>query len=167
MINCSSVFLPLTGKVITLQIIVLEEKPNVDERYGQFFFSFYSHEIFREICFVELNLSWCCSFVDLMRCGSISRIWSSDHFLIWCLRLIWGSWARDILEVGVLKESLYLQKIFNLRGNLESWKACRSWSFERKIVSSRMVDFRSLLRMVDFKSLVALGRIIIFWSKIF
>ena len=87
-----------------------------------------------------------CIFVDFMRCGSISRIWSSDSLstrclrLIWrkrstwCfwsllnvyawfgeaehvmsfklvefLRLIWGSGTCEVLEVGVLKESLYLQ----------------------------------------------------------
>ena len=66
---------------------------------------------------------WCCIFVDLMRCDSISRIWSSDSLSIGCLRLIWrhlilsrldayawfgGSGARDVLEVGALEESLYL-----------------------------------------------------------
>ena len=30
------------------------------------------------------------------------------------LRLIWGSGARDVLEVGVLEESFYIQRSFNV-----------------------------------------------------
>ena len=122
--------------------------------------------------FLEKFISWSWTWVDvvslliLLRCDSISRIWSSDSLstgclrLIWrkrstwcswsflnvyawfgevkhvmffklveCLCLIWGSRTRDVLEVGVLKESLYLQRNFNLRGKLESWK--KSCIFKR------------------------------------
>ena len=64
-----------------------------------------SHVIFEEIWFVELNLSWCCIYVDFMRCGLISKIWSSNSLLVERVHLIWGNRARDALEVWVLEES--------------------------------------------------------------
>ena len=88
--------------------------------------------------------------------------------LVECLRLIWGSCARDVLEVWVFKESLHLQRSFNLRGKLESWK--KSCIF--KGVSIFEDD-----RLQDLGSLVVLGRILsglsevknfwTFWSKKF
>ena len=73
--------------------------------------------------------SWTCIdivfiYVDLMRCGLISSIWSSDSLSIERLRLTWENGAHDVLGVGwtrtldlrkqsgVLEESLYFQIIF-------------------------------------------------------
>ena len=86
-----------------------------------FYFFYYTgrclHEISREICFVELNLSWCCIFVDLIQRGSIFRIWSFDSLSVERLHLIlrkwsmWCSWSwlnayawfREVKHVMFLK----------------------------------------------------------------
>ena len=64
----------------------------------------------------QVDLSWCS--------WSLLNVYAwfgeAEHVmffkLVEYLRLIWGSEARDVLEVGVLEESLYLQRSFNLRG---------------------------------------------------
>ena len=48
--------------------------------------------------FPELSLCWCCIYVDLMRCGSISSTWSFDSLLAGCLRLIRGRWSRICID---------------------------------------------------------------------
>ena len=67
-----------------------------------------THEIFGEIWFIKLNLCWCCIYVDLMRCGWISKIWSSDSLSVGCLRLVWMKACifkgTSIFEDGWLQE---------------------------------------------------------------
>ena len=85
-----------------------------------------SHEIYGEIWFVELNLCWCCTYVNLIRCGSISRYWSSDSISITY------AWFEEVEHVMFLK--------------LESW-ACRSLG--RELLSSN--EFQSL-KAANFRS---------------
>ena len=52
---------------------------------------------------IMLNLCWC-----WLWCGVIRSLVFYDSPLVRCLYLIWGSGARDVLEVCVLEKSLYL-----------------------------------------------------------
>ena len=132
-----------------------------------------SHEIFGEIWFVNLNLSWCCIFVDLMWCGPISRIWSFDSLSTGCLRLIWRkrstwcswsllnvyAWFREARHVVFFKlvECLCLiwgsgaHDVFEVEVLEESlylqWASIfeGSWSVGRNLVSSMSFNHRGKL----------------------
>ena len=74
----------------------------------KFSYGHWAKKIFEKIWFVELNLCWCCIYVDLMWCGSISSIWSSDSLLTGCLCLIWGWNMNGFSEIRQLFPQFYI-----------------------------------------------------------
>ena len=56
---------------------------------------------------MKLNLCWCCVCIDLVWCISISSVWSFDSLSVECIRLMYGSSARDVPKIIVERIFIY------------------------------------------------------------